>query len=41
MRLSRILFREVLKQVDYYSRFNPSPLSIEKFIQFGKFFFLK
>ena len=38
MRITRILYREVLKQVDYYSRFNPSPLSIEKFLQFGMFF---
>ncbi|KAH9413856.1 pyruvate dehydrogenase kinase isoform X1 [Dermatophagoides pteronyssinus] len=36
MRITRILYREVLKQVDFYSRFNPSPLSIEKFLQFGQ-----
>lgn len=36
MRITRTLFREVLKQVDFYSQFNPSPLSIEKFLQFGQ-----
>ncbi|KAF7495679.1 [Pyruvate dehydrogenase (acetyl-transferring)] kinase [Sarcoptes scabiei] len=36
MRVSKVLFKEVLKHVDYYSRFNPSPLSIEKFLQFGQ-----
>lgn len=30
------MHREVLKHIDYYSRFNPSPLSIEKFLTFGK-----
>lgn len=37
MRITRILHREVLKHIDYYSRFNPSPLSIEKFLSFGMF----
>ena len=37
MRITRILHREVLKHIDYYSRFNPSPLSIEKFLTFGMF----
>ena len=37
MRITRILYREVLKHIDNYSRFNPSPLSIEKFLNFGMF----
>lgn len=27
------------KMLDFYSQFNPSPLSIKQFIDFGKYFF--
>lgn len=35
MRITRVLYKEIYKQIDIYSRFNPSPLSIEKFLNFG------
>lgn len=28
--------RDVYKQIESYSKFNPSPLSIKKFIDFGE-----
>lgn len=36
MRITSILFRDLSKYLDFYSRFNPSPLSIKQFIDFGK-----
>lgn len=39
MKLTRVL-RSLAKMVDTYSQFNPSPLSIKQFIDFGKNFFL-
>ena len=39
MRITGALLRDVYKQIEYYSRFNPSPLSIKKFIDFGKSLF--
>ncbi|KAG9509396.1 [Pyruvate dehydrogenase (acetyl-transferring)] kinase, mitochondrial [Fragariocoptes setiger] len=36
MRISRALFADVSVLLDYYSRFNPSPLSIKKFLDFGQ-----
>jgi len=34
--LNRLLDMKSLKRLDHYSGYNPSPLSIEQFIQFGK-----
>ncbi|RWS31193.1 [Pyruvate dehydrogenase [lipoamide]] kinase-like protein [Leptotrombidium deliense] len=36
MKVTKPLFDSIGKFVDYYSRFNPSPLSIKKFIDFGR-----
>lgn len=36
MRITSILLRDVYKQIESYSKFNPSPLSIKKFIDFGE-----
>lgn len=36
MRLSNVLRANVSLLLDYYSRFNPSPLSIKKFMDFGQ-----
>lgn len=36
MRVSNRLFAKVNKMVDFYAQFNPSPLSIKQFIDFGK-----
>lgn len=41
MRLAGTIFSNVTKMLDFYSQFNPSPLSIKQFIDFGKFFLLK
>ncbi|XP_057654046.1 pyruvate dehydrogenase (acetyl-transferring) kinase, mitochondrial isoform X1 [Diorhabda carinulata] len=35
MRVSTIYFQSAAKMLDFYSQFNPSPLSIKKFIDFG------
>lgn len=35
MRLSPKHFQSIAKMLDFYSQFNPSPLSIKKFIDFG------
>lgn len=37
MRLTTILLRDIYKQIEQYAKFNPSPLSIKKFIDFGEF----
>jgi hypothetical protein len=29
--------RDIYKQIESYSKFNPSPLSIKKFIDFGEY----
>jgi hypothetical protein len=36
MRLSPKVLANVTKMLDFYSQFNPSPLSIKQFIDFGK-----
>lgn len=38
MRIFRALMNaaSVAKQIDFYSRFSPSPLSMKQFIDFGK-----
>lgn len=36
MKLTRVLSSNVSLLLDYYSRFNPSPLSIKKFMDFGQ-----
>lgn len=36
MRLAGTIFSNVTKMLDFYSQFNPSPLSIKQFIDFGK-----
>lgn len=36
MRLTRVMQANVSLLLDYYSRFNPSPLSIKKFMDFGQ-----
>lgn len=41
MRLAGTIFSNVTKMLDFYSQFNPSPLSIKQFIDFGEFFLLK
>lgn len=38
MRLAGLMFKNVSKMLDFYSQFNPSPLSIKQFIDFGEFF---
>ena len=38
MRITGILLRDVYKQIESYSKFHPSPLSIKKFIDFGESF---
>ncbi len=35
MRLTRSLFSNVTKLIDTYSNYNPSPLSLKKFADFG------
>lgn len=35
MRLTRILFGKTAKLIDSYSNYNPSPLSLKKFADFG------
>ncbi|OWR51812.1 pyruvate dehydrogenase kinase, partial [Danaus plexippus plexippus] len=35
MRLAGTIFSNVTKMLDFYSQFNPSPLSIKQFIDFG------
>ncbi|XP_034940326.1 pyruvate dehydrogenase (acetyl-transferring) kinase, mitochondrial isoform X2 [Chelonus insularis] len=35
MKLTRKCFGNITKMLDYYSQFNPSPLSIKQFIDFG------
>lgn len=36
MRLHSIRWSNIAKMLDFYSQFNPSPLSIKQFIDFGK-----
>ncbi|CAG2109597.1 unnamed protein product [Medioppia subpectinata] len=36
MRFTTVLFRDLNKYIDLYSRFNPSPLSIKQFLDFGR-----
>lgn len=36
MRLTRICWGSFSKMLDYYSQFNPSPLSLKQFIDFGR-----
>lgn len=36
MRVTKFFFAKVNKMVDFYAQFNPSPLSIKQFIDFGK-----
>lgn len=36
MRLTPKVSANITKMVDFYSQFNPSPLSIKQFIDFGK-----
>lgn len=36
MRLFPVRFNQIQKMLDFYSQFNPSPLSIKQFIDFGK-----
>lgn len=42
MRIYRILFRQartlVEEKLDHYSQFNPSPLSMQQFTDFGKYY---
>lgn len=35
MKLTQMCLRNITKMLDFYSQFNPSPLSIKKFIDFG------
>ena len=37
MRITVRLCKDILKQIEAYSKFNPSPLSIKKFIDFGEY----
>lgn len=36
MRLQSFCFNKIGKFLDFYSQFNPSPLSIKQFLDFGK-----
>lgn len=36
MRLKSIRLNKISQMLDYYSNFNPSPLSIKQFLDFGK-----
>lgn len=36
MRLNSSFFNKIGKMLDFYSQFNPSPLSIKQFLDFGK-----
>lgn len=36
MKLTRNCLSNIGKMLDFYSQFNPSPLSIKQFIDFGK-----
>ena len=36
MRIFPVRFGSIQKMLDFYSQFNPSPLSIKQFIDFGK-----
>lgn len=36
MRISPKYYQSIAKMLDFYSQFNPSPLSIKKFIDFGE-----
>ncbi|KFM76176.1 [Pyruvate dehydrogenase [lipoamide]] kinase, mitochondrial, partial [Stegodyphus mimosarum] len=36
MRTSLKLFKDISKMLDFYSQFNPSPLSIKQFLDFGR-----
>ena len=36
MRLNNSFFNKIGKMLDFYSQFNPSPLSIKQFLDFGK-----
>jgi hypothetical protein len=38
MRVSAKVSANITKMVDFYSQFNPSPLSIKQFIDFGKLY---
>lgn len=37
MRLKSIRLNKISQMLDYYSNFNPSPLSIKQFLDFGKY----
>lgn len=37
MRLNKIFFNKIGKMLDFYSQFNPSPLSIKQFMDFGEY----
>lgn len=37
MRLQSFCFNKIGKMLDFYSQFNPSPLSIKQFLDFGEF----
>lgn len=36
MRLQSVCFNKIGKMLDFYSQFNPSPLSIKQFVAFGE-----
>lgn len=38
MRLNYIYLNKIGKMLDFYSQFNPSPLSIKQFYEFGEYF---
>lgn len=37
MRLQSFCFNKIGKMLDFYSQFNPSPLSIKQFLDFGMY----
>ena len=36
MRISLTMYKDIVKSLDYYSKFNPSPLSIKQLLDFGR-----
>lgn len=38
MKLFPVRLSNINKMLDFYSQFNPSPLSIKQFIDFGKYY---
>ena len=38
MRIQSFCFNKIGKMLDFYSQFNPSPLSIKQFLDFGEFY---